>query len=335
MNYPTTEQFSLLERGSFRMALEIFVISLLMVVGVCGNALVFIAVWKEKSLRTTPNAFVVNLAVTDFLFSTTVLPVTTATFIRGEWILSMSVCKLQAFLLAAVLNATLVTMTAISINRFITIKPTVKYKAAYTKKNVCVILAVIWCYSILIASRPLYGLGAYYFNQHNGFCSIDNKRESASRISRLVASLSLYSNIIIILGCYYGVYRTVIKHRRQIKSSQDNSCNHIRANNSSSPRGEDVHIAKTLFIVICLFALCWFPTAIAGIMNSSGVSIPGMVQEFLGFTVCLSSVLNPIVYAIRNRRFRKTFKRIIDAHFSTRNQVDKVSLRVEKLPKTL
>lgn len=308
MNRSTTPQFTLLDRELFRLAVEILLICSVMVLGVCGNTLVLIAVWKERSLRTTPNAFVVNLAVADFLLCTTILPLTVLTFIRGEWILGMCVCKLEAILFATILNATLVTLTTISINRFVMIRHSIKYKGIYTKKSVCLMLAGIWCYSILIASRPLYGWGAYAFNEHNGFCFIDNKRENMTNLSRLLASLSLYTNIIIIISCYYGVYRTVSQHRRQIKSCQDNQP--ARANYFAVV-GEEVHIAKTLFIVICLFGICWFPAAIANIIHGSGTSISGLAQVLLGFTVCLSSVVNPVVYAIRNRRFRKTFKRLI------------------------
>ena len=69
-----------------------------MVFGACGNALVFVAVWKEKSLRATPNMFVMNLAVIDFLFSMAVLPLTTSTSIQGENKLGMRGCEFQGFM---------------------------------------------------------------------------------------------------------------------------------------------------------------------------------------------------------------------------------------------
>ena len=309
MNQSATAQFSLPSRSSLQVAVEILVTCSLMVLGASGNTLVFIAIWKEKSLRTTPNVFVINLAVTDFLFSTFVLPLTIATIIQGEWKLGMRGCELQGLMFGTVLNATLTTMTAISINRFIMIRYRAMYKTIYTKKNVCCMLVGIWCYAVLIAFRPFYGFGRYAFNQYNGFCSIDKKPESASKISQVLAYLSLYVNIIIIVRCYIGIYRTVSRHRRQIKSGQDSDGRH--GSNNRECKGEDVHIAKTLFIVIFLFGLCWFPTAIAGIVVVFSVKIPGFVQELLMLTVCLASSVNPIVYVIKNRRFRRTFKRII------------------------
>jgi len=108
----------------------------------------------------------------------------------------------------------------------------------------------------------------------------------------------------------------------KLKSSHDSD--NIQGTNKREIRGEDVHIAKTLFIVISLFEICWFPTAIAGIVVVFGVGIPGLVQQVLMCTVCLAPVVNPIVYAIRNRRFRRTFKRINEMHFSKNDPVARI-----------
>ena len=317
--------------------MEILVTCALMVLGACGNALVFIAVWKEKSLRTTPNVFVVNLAVTDFLFCVAVLPLTSATFIQGEWKLGLHGCSLQALLFSTNVNATLVTMSTISINRFILIRHRIKYKSVFTKRNVTFMIFGIWSYAILVAFRPFYGMGKYVFNPNNAFCSIDRNPDSASRISRFVAYFTLYANIIIVMRCYIGIYRTVRQHRRQIKTSQENT-GYSRENQGLRKEvGEDLHIAKTLFVVICLFGICWFPTAVTGIVVVFSTTIPGLVQEMLMLTVCLASVVNPLVYAVRNRRFRRTFKRIIELQFSTLadRPVLRISVRPERAQTTL
>lgn len=328
MNHSTASQFSLQARGSLQAALEILVTTCLIVCGTCGNALIFIAVWKEKALRTMTNVFVVNLAVTDFLFSATVLPLTVGTFIQGRWTLGMRGCQLQGLMFGTVLNATLMTMTAISINRFIMIRHRARYQTVYTRRNVFCMLAVIWCYAVVSSSRPFYGLGRYYFNQYNGVCSLDKKPGTASRISRVLAYLSLYANIIVIIRCYIGIYRTVSRHRKQIKSAQD--CHGRLGTKNRVFGGDDVHIAKTLFIVIILFGICWFPAAIAGIVVVFGVNIPGILQEVLMLTVCLASSVNPIVYVIRNRRFRKIFQRIIKLQVSTMDPVVRIVLQPQK-----
>ena len=234
-------------------------------------------------------------------------------------------------------NATLVTMSTISINRFILIRHRIKYKSVFTKRNVTFMIFGIWSYAILVAFRPFYGMGKYVFNPNNAFCSIDRNPDSVSRISRFVAYFTLYANIIIVMRCYIGIYRTVRQHRRQIKTSQENT-GYSRENQGLRKEvGEDLHIAKTLFVVICLFGICWFPTAVTGIVAVFSTTIPGLVQEMLMLTVCLASVVNPLVYAVRNRRFRRTFKRIIELQFSTLadRPVLRISVRPERAQTTL
>lgn len=337
-NYSTATPFSLPPRGSFQVIVELLVTFCLMVLGACGNALVFIAVWKDKSLRTIPNVFVVNLAMTDFLFCVAVLPLTSIAFMKGEWKLGVHGCNLQGLMFGTVLNATLVTMTTISINRFILIRHRTMYRSVYTKTKVKCIVAGIWCYAVVVASRPFYGVGKFAFNSYNAFCSIDKNPKSSSRISLLVAYVALYANIIIIMRCYIGIYRTVRQHRRQINSNQETE--HTHGNNSQELRrevGEDINIAKTLFVVICLFGICWFPTAVAGIIVAFGATIPGIVQELLMLSVCLASVANPFVYAVRNRRFRQTLKKITEINFSkiADRPPLRISVRSERVQTTL
>ena len=327
----TPSAFSLPYRSLFQVALESFVAFLFVLLGLGGNVLVFVAVLREKGLRTIPNVFVVNLAVTDFLFSVAVLPLTGAAFLLGEWKLGMRGCQIQGFLFGTTLHATLITITFISINRFLIIRQSRKYKSIYKRNNVCCMLVGIWCFAIVAASRPFYGLGQYTFNSNTALCSIDKKPETASKVSQFIAYVVLYTNILIILRCYAGLYRTVYQHRRRIKVRRVNQ--REQCPNNKRLRGEEIKIAKTLFIVVCLFGICWFPTAVVGIAVLFQVTVPRDVQVILFFTVCLASVVNPIVYAVRNRRFRRTLKGFLKIDLclsSILDRVQRLSTRPDK-----
>ena len=47
---------------------------LLIIVIICGNALVCLSVYREKALKTTTNYFIVSLAVSDLMLAVLVLP---------------------------------------------------------------------------------------------------------------------------------------------------------------------------------------------------------------------------------------------------------------------
>lgn len=83
-------------------------------------------------------------------------------------------------------------------------------------------------------------------------------------------------------------------------------------------KSEKTYISQKRFSSLFVYLeFVGFQTAVAGIIVVFGTTIPGLVQELLMLTVCLASVVNPIVYAVRNRRFRRTLKTIIELQFST------------------
>jgi len=67
------------------------------VVGLVGNALVCVAVFRNTSMRTVTNYFIVNLAVADFMVILFCLPPTVAWDITGTWFLGDAMCKIVLY----------------------------------------------------------------------------------------------------------------------------------------------------------------------------------------------------------------------------------------------
>ncbi|XP_030599104.1 melanopsin-B-like [Archocentrus centrarchus] len=63
-----------------------FVVSVIGAVGVTGNALVMYAFYCNKKLRTPPNFFIMNLAVSDFLMAITQSPIFFVNSLYKGWI---------------------------------------------------------------------------------------------------------------------------------------------------------------------------------------------------------------------------------------------------------
>lgn len=72
--------------------------SVVFVVGLVGNALVCIAVYRNHSMRTVTNYFIVNLAVADFLVLLLCLPFTVLWDITETWFLGLTLCKAVPYL---------------------------------------------------------------------------------------------------------------------------------------------------------------------------------------------------------------------------------------------
>jgi hypothetical protein len=68
------------------------------VVGLIGNALVCVAVFRNTSMRTVTNYFIVNLAVADFMVILFCLPPTVAWDVTATWFLGDAMCKIVLYI---------------------------------------------------------------------------------------------------------------------------------------------------------------------------------------------------------------------------------------------
>lgn len=68
---------------------------------------------------------------------------------------------------------------------------------------------------------------------------------------------------------------------------------------------QEVKLTNTIFIVICLFAICYVPTILLGVLMFTSLDVPRFARMLSTFSVGLASVVNPIVYWVRSKAFRE------------------------------
>lgn len=76
----------------------IFFHSVVFVIGLVGNILVCVAVYRNHTMRTVTNYFIVNLAVADFLVILFCLPPTVIWDVTSTWFLGIAMCKIVLYL---------------------------------------------------------------------------------------------------------------------------------------------------------------------------------------------------------------------------------------------
>ena len=313
-----TSSFLVPTRSKGQTAIEVTLTAFLFIFAVCGNLLVCFAIYKRANLRTVPNAFFLNLAVSNLLLALSQLPILINRIVRGEWSFGEKFYHFYVFLDISLFGANLFTLTAIGINRYFKIVKPNRYGNLFFRKSVIFMIVFIWCLAITLCSGPFLGWGKYQFIPFKSLCSISEKGHSSFRIS---ASVNLACCIFIIIVCHVKIAQAVRRHRRQIvqerKDSQNEGplqlthagpCRAIR--DPQELRGEDVHIARTVSVTMGLFCLCWVPNAILDILVSRGVNVAREVRMFGVYMMFLDLVINPAVYGIRNKEIRNMVKRL-------------------------
>ena len=97
---------------------------------------------------------------------------------------------------------------------------------------------------------------------------------------------------------------------------------------------QDLRIATTVAVVIGLFVICWTPfftlnlassVCLEKIFMSSGcqglAKLPPVVTTATKALWYANSICNPIIYGLRNNKFRRTFRRISVALFCKKTQI--------------
>lgn len=71
--------------------------AIVFVIGLIGNALVCIAVYRNHSMRTVTNYFIVNLAVADFMVILICLPPTVLWDVTETWFFGTAMCRIVLY----------------------------------------------------------------------------------------------------------------------------------------------------------------------------------------------------------------------------------------------
>ena len=311
--------FSVPNRSKGQTAIEVTITVLLFIFAALGNLLMCFAIYKKSNLRTILNAFFLNLAVSNLMLTLSQSPILVNTIVRGEWSLGERFCNFSAFLDIVFFSTNLFTLTAIGVNRYFKIVKPNRYGNVFFRKSVIFMVAFIWCLAITLCSGPFLGWGKYQFIPLKSLCSISENCQSSFRIT---SSAVVFCCIFTIIACHVKIAQAVRHHRRRIvpaRTSLQNEghlepphegpCGAIR--DPQQRRGEDIHIARTVSVIVVLFCLCWVPNAILDILVSSGVHVTREVRMFGVYLMFLDLVINPIVYGVRNREIRNMVKRLL------------------------
>ena len=127
------------------------------VLTVGGNVLVCLAVLLSRRLRRTSNCFVVSLAVTDLLLGLLVLPLSALLEIQGgRWPLGGILCNLYISLDVMLCTASILTLLAISVDRYLAISAPLCYPRRVTPCRASLAIAAIWTLSLTVSFVPIH-----------------------------------------------------------------------------------------------------------------------------------------------------------------------------------
>ncbi|WAR28368.1 OX1R-like protein, partial [Mya arenaria] len=123
--------------------------ALTFIVGVLGNVLVCFAVWRNREMRTITNIFMVNLSVADLMVLLILLPTALVADVTETWLIGTAMCKLSISLGTMCISVSILTLCAISIERWYAICRPLSFHSNIQRARI--IIGAIWTVSICVA----------------------------------------------------------------------------------------------------------------------------------------------------------------------------------------
>ncbi|XP_041826129.1 opsin 4xa isoform X1 [Melanotaenia boesemani] len=277
-------------------------------VGVTGNALVMYAFSCNKKLRTPPNFFIMNLAISDFLMAITQSPIFFINSLYKGWIFGETGCKMYAFCGALFGITSMINLLAISLDRYIVITKPLQSIAWTSARRTCLSIALVWLYSFAWSLAPLLGWSSYIPEGLMTSCTWDYVTSTPANKSYtlMLCCFVFFIPLGIISYCYLCMFLAIRHTSRDVEKlgSQMRQSTLIQQQSIKT----EWKLAKIAFVVIIVFVLSWSPyacvTLIAwagygSILNPYSKAVPAVIAK-------ASAIYNPFIYAIVHSKYRDT-----------------------------
>ena len=259
----------------------------LMLTSITGNALVLATILSTPSLRSVPSTiFLCSLAITDFLVGLVVQPV----YIANELQYSAGgpLYKVENFTSVSLCGVSLLTVTAISVDRFLALHYHVTYPNLMTTKRAMNASASLWFVSIPLSCLRVW-IGSSFI---------------------LIIGVFIAVSFVISCASYIKIYIIVRHHQIQIHAQQQ------AVNSFNIPDGNNLIISKqralkTFIYFICMI-FCYLPYVFYSLLsNNSVIAFDRNWSNLVNNVVFLNSSVNPFLYCWCNHEIRTSVVKII------------------------
>ena len=282
--------------------------------GICGNGLVCVVIIKVNFMHTVTNAFIFNQALIDFLGSLLILlgsltpiPDPIPPGIGGVLLCTIWISKY--FTWALFITSTF-NLVALTLERYLAIVFPFRYQVVSTRRNVLATVLGVWIFGCLFVT---YNIFLRYYE--DGKC-LQKLVKYTVVLGVAVVVLTYILPVIVMLLAY--VHITVVLKKGADRVGPAPAVAIVaRGNVAAEGQGESLMRArrntfKTLLIVFVTFIVCWTPNVVIFFLSNMGfvVDFKSTIYNITIVMVASNSCVNPLIYAIKYKQFRKAIKTV-------------------------
>ena len=307
--------------------------------GFLGNLVFLFTVARLHRMHTITNLYLSHLSVADILFLGLSCGAYTATYLNSPishdtWIPSSFGCALVFFGIYLSYFASVEIVTIVSLERYFAICNPMRHRAMNGKSRTWKILACLWFSAVIFAvlSAPRFGQlkkGCLAWPDTDKFRHLPSHFHDCFKVNRewfllseAIQGLAFVISFALSLFTYINIILT-LDNRQIIGDSQQDSV-------AKQTRGVRNQVAKMLIVNGVVFFICQTPFR--------AVSVNSILKELEGEDILnkdgfgalllvvgrgllfLNSAINPYLYALSSKFYRRAFRQALCAGKATRRE---------------
>ena len=301
------------EKEDTRSSAEVIIhtanISVTTLVSLAGNALIFLALYRNRRLRTVTNFYVLSLAVADVMAAFFCFPFHVITSALRRWPFGYNLCQFIGFLVHCWAQVSICILTLASINRYCCVIKPHKYPVYFSKKNTILTILIVWIVSFIETLIFAFTIPVIYrWSFESLYCRGTSHDQHTENICYIFFGSFFILLMSLVIFCYVNVYRVVRRHNTAIIPSL-RQANSMRKGTITA---QELKTSRVLFAAVLGFCVCWTPLIIQlFLVFGWNVRISSVVQCIFMLLTSFSSWINPVIYGVMNRAMRMEFYRIL------------------------
>ncbi|XP_020610777.1 melanopsin-like [Orbicella faveolata] len=299
----------------------IFVVIELVVcfLGIAFNGVVIFTICNCRNVRrriSAPTYLILSIAVSDFLSCAIPVPLSIARHFQKEWPFGLAGCQAHAFMIFLLALVSITHLVAISAGKYLTITKSLSRDSYFNKKKVVLIILGSWIYSLAFSVAPLVSWSRYGLEGKNATCSVrwDSSLSSDQAYFGVVIFTCYVLPLAVITFCYYKIHQV----SKQIVVNTSHSGGLTMTATQALLRKHQ-KTAVYFLAIIAGFLIPWSPYAAVSLLLVVGRKVSPFATSACSVLAKISFFLNPLLYAIFNRKFRRRF--ILSVPISRLNEV--------------
>ncbi|CAB3246631.1 unnamed protein product [Arctia plantaginis] len=287
--------------------------TIVFIIGLVGNALVCVAVYRNHSMRTVTNYFIVNLAAADFMVILFCLPPTVLWDVTETWFFGSALCKILLYFQSVSVTVSVLTLTFISVDRWYAICFPLKFKSTTGRAKTAIF--IIWAISLLFNAPELIVLttatsvplrfGLEYLTQ-----CVATWSERSDLVWHIIKVVLIYTLPLLLMTIAYVQIVKVLWRSEKIPGQAETV--KLASAEQSQIRSRR-KAAKMLVAVVIMFAVCFFPVHLLSVLRYTlDMEQTDVVTclALVGHVMCYAnSAINPLIYNFMSGKFRREFRR--------------------------